>query len=67
MTLLACQTLACDRMPYVSGPRRSRIGYPYRRLRRWAQNTPNGTIALNMITAGLALILVAVVLALIVF
>jgi hypothetical protein len=54
-------------MPYVSGPRRSRIGYPYRRLRRWAQNTPNGTIALNMITAGLALILVAVVLALIVF
>ena len=32
---------------------------PYRRLRRWARHTPNGTIAMNLITAGLALVLLA--------
>jgi hypothetical protein len=51
----------------VTTPRRSRIGRPYRRLRRWARHTPNGTIALNMISAGVALIFVAVILAFIVF
>lgn len=52
-------------MLHVSSSRRSPIGRPYRRLRRWAQHTPNGTIALNMISAGVALIFIAVVLALI--
>lgn len=47
--------------------RRSRLGRPYRRLRRWARHTPNGTIALNMLSAGAALIFLALVLALIVF
>jgi hypothetical protein len=51
----------------VSSPRRSRIGRPYRRLRRWARQTPNGTIALNMISAGVALLLVAAILAFFVF
>lgn len=51
----------------MSSPRRSRLGHPYRRLRRWARHTPNGTIALNMITAGVALIFVAIVFAVIVF
>jgi DNA-binding CsgD family transcriptional regulator len=54
-------------MPCVSSRRRSRIGRPYRRVRRWARHTPNGRIALNMIAAGITLILVAVVLAVIVF
>jgi hypothetical protein len=44
---------------------RSRIGRPYRRLRRWARHTPNGTIALNMISVGLALIFIAIVIAII--
>jgi hypothetical protein len=39
----------------------SRIGRPYRRLRRWARHTPNATIALNMIVAGVALIFLALV------
>jgi len=39
------------------------LRHPYRKLRRWARHTPNGTIALNMITAGVALIFVAIVLA----
>ncbi len=43
----------------------SRLGRPYRRLRRWARHTPNGTIALNLIAAGIALILLAVVIALV--
>jgi DNA-binding CsgD family transcriptional regulator len=47
----------------MTSPRRSRIGRPYRRLRRWARHTPTGTIALNMIATGLTLILVAVVIA----
>jgi hypothetical protein len=42
------------------GPRRSR---PLRRLRRWARHTPNGTVALNMIAAGIVLILIAIVIA----
>jgi hypothetical protein len=44
--------------------RRSRLGRPYRRLRRWARHTPNGTIALNLIVLGAALLIVAGVLAL---
>jgi hypothetical protein len=40
---------------------------PYRRLRRWARHTPNGTMALNMISVGVALILVGAVLAFFVF
>ncbi|MDQ6936266.1 MAG: hypothetical protein M3140_00915 [Actinomycetota bacterium] len=51
----------------MSTPRRWRVTSPYRRLRRWARHTPNGTIALNMITAGLVFILAAVVLAFLVF
>ncbi len=51
----------------MTTPRRSRITRPYRRLRRWARHTPNGTIALNMICAGVALIVIAAILALIVF
>jgi hypothetical protein len=47
----------------VSNPRRSRAGRPYRRLRRWARHTPNGTIALNMIVAGVVLIIIAIVIA----
>jgi len=46
----------------VTSPRRSLLGRPYRRLRRWARHTPNGTIAVNMIIAGLVLVLAAVVL-----
>lgn len=51
----------------MSNPQRSRVGRPYRRLRRWARHTPNGTIALNMVAAGLALILAAVIIALLAF
>jgi hypothetical protein len=51
----------------VSNPRQSRKSHPYRRLRRWARHTPNGTMALNMMSVGLALIFLAVVLALFVF
>lgn len=47
----------------MSSPRRSRIGRPYRHVRRWARHTPNATIALNMVAAGLALILAAVIIA----
>jgi high-affinity K+ transport system ATPase subunit B len=35
-------------------------------MRRWARHTPNGTIALNMISVGLALIFLAIVLAVII-
>jgi high-affinity K+ transport system ATPase subunit B len=41
--------------------RRSLVGRPYRRLRRWARHTPNGDIALTMMAIGIALIFVAVV------
>jgi hypothetical protein len=51
----------------VSNPHRSRIGRPYRRLRRWARGTPNGTIALNLISAGLTLVFIAVLLAVFLF
>lgn len=44
--------------------RRSRIGRPYRRLRRWARHTPNGRIALILITLGVTLLFVAVIVAL---
>ncbi len=48
----------------MSSPRRSRLGRPYRRLRRWSRGTPNGTMALTMISLGAALLCVAAVLAL---
>lgn len=50
---------------HVTGPyqRGSWVGRPFRRLRRWARHTPNGTIALNMICVGIALILVAIIIA----
>lgn len=44
-------------------PKRSKVGRPYRHLRRWARHTPNGTIALNMIATGVALIFVAIIVA----
>jgi hypothetical protein len=44
--------------------RGTRIGRPYRRLRRWARHTPNGTIALNLVVLGAALLFIAGVLAL---
>jgi hypothetical protein len=47
----------------VTTPRQPRIGHLYRRVSRWARHTPNGTIALNMISAGVALIFLATVLA----
>jgi hypothetical protein len=43
------------------GSGRSRVGRPYRRLRRWARHTPNGDIALTMMALGVALIFIAVV------
>ena len=49
----------------MTTPRRPRRSSPYTRLRRWARHTPNGTMALNMIAAGVALIFVATVLAVI--
>lgn len=51
----------------MTTPRRPRRGGPYTRLRRWARHTPNGTMALNMIAAGIALIFLAAVLAVFVF
>lgn len=42
---------------------RSRVGRPYRRLRRWARHTPNGTMALNLLCMGTVLIVVATILA----
>ncbi|MBE7189781.1 hypothetical protein [Jatrophihabitans endophyticus] len=42
---------------------RSRIGRPYRRLRRWGRHTPNGDIALVMLGVGAALVVVALVIA----
>jgi hypothetical protein len=51
-------------MPAAPGEKRSRIGRPYRRLRRWARHTPNGTIGLNLFVIGLALMAIAGVLAL---
>ena len=40
------------------------FGRPYRRVRRWAKHTPNGEIALTLITVGAVLLVAAVVLAL---
>jgi len=37
---------------------------PFRRIRRWARHTPNGTIALNLVVFGLVLLFVAGILAL---
>jgi len=47
----------------VSSPRGLRLGRPYRRLRRWARRTPNGMMALNMMAAGVVLIFIAILLA----
>lgn len=47
----------------MSSQRGSRVGRPYRRLRRWARHTPNGTMALNMISTGIVLIIIAVIIA----
>ncbi|WP_375487854.1 hypothetical protein [uncultured Jatrophihabitans sp.] len=41
--------------------RRSRIGRPWRRLKRWARHTPNGDMALMLVCVGIALIFVAVI------
>lgn len=40
-----------------------RLTRPYRRLRRWARHTPNGTIALNLISIGIVLVFLAIVMA----
>lgn len=50
----------------MTTPQRPRIGRPYRRMRRWARHTPNGTMALNMISVGVVLILAAIIIAAIV-
>ena len=40
------------------------LDHGHRRLRRWAKHTPNGEIALTLITVGAVLLAAAVVLAL---
>jgi hypothetical protein len=47
----------------MTTPRGPRLTRPYRRLRRWARHTPNGTIALNLIGVGILLVFVAVLMA----
>lgn len=47
-------------------PKRSRIGRPYRRIRRWLRHTPNSSVAVTMITLGVALIFLAAILAVLV-
>jgi hypothetical protein len=42
---------------------RSRLGRPYRRLRRWARHTPNGDIAVTLMSLGVVLIFAALILA----
>jgi hypothetical protein len=51
-------------MTYAS-TKKSRLGRPYRRLRRWLRHTPNASVAVTMITLGVALIFLAVILAVI--
>lgn len=51
----------------MTQPRGSRIGRPWRHLRRWARHTPNGTVALNMISVGVALIFLAGIIAVFAF
>jgi hypothetical protein len=46
-------------------PRRSRVGRPYRRLRRWARHTPNGEIALILLALGASLIFIALIVGLV--
>ena len=43
--------------------RHGRAGRPWRRAKRWARHTPNGEIALVLVSVGIALIFVAVVIA----
>jgi hypothetical protein len=48
----------------VTSPRRrSSVGRPYRRLRRWARHTPNGDIAVTLMGLGVALVFIAVIIA----
>ena len=48
----------------MTGPwRRTHIGRPYRRLRRWVRHTPNGEIATMMMGFGVALVFIAVLVA----
>lgn len=42
---------------------RSRIGRPYRHLRRWARHTSNGDIAITLMSLGAVLIAVALLIA----
>jgi hypothetical protein len=43
--------------------RRSRIGRPLRHVKRWARHTPNGDIAVILVSVGIALIFVAIIIA----
>jgi hypothetical protein len=45
---------------------RSRIGRPYRRLRRWARHTPNGEMAVTLMSLGVALLFAAAIIAVVV-
>lgn len=47
----------------TSDRRHSRVGRPYRRLRRWARHTPNGEMAMTLAALGVALLLVAAIIA----
>ncbi len=51
-------------MTASKGP--SRLGRPYRRLRRWARHTPNGDIALTLMALGVVFIFVALIIAVVV-
>ncbi len=61
------ETPSSNELPgsYETVSRRSSSRGPrsYRRLRRWMRHTPNGTIAVNLVALGLALVLIAGVLA----
>jgi hypothetical protein len=48
----------------MTGPeRRPRAGHFARRVRRWARHTPNGEIALVLISLGTAFVVLAAVIA----
>ena len=55
---------ACDHQPMSASGDRSRLGRPYRRLRRWARHTPNGDVAITLMSLGVALIFAALIIAL---
>jgi hypothetical protein len=48
---------------YANSDKPSRIGRPVRRARRWLRHTPNATLAVAMISLGVALIFLGVLLA----